>query len=542
MEKINEFAKINKYILKSLLLGTFFLALMIILIWPSSKNKRSIVMPVDPSRSLNLEENKEFIQTFFPLKNNVTSISLDFISNCTNDIMVRIYNNDTKEIYYEEDLEITKSGEQTIKLSNPIQGCQDKELYIQIIPVKLDLVKPLQIVLTNSEYKDNHLFFNGVESTDDIAISVDYDKRISHKIIGCIVLFIMLVYLSLIVSSPKKSGEEWNATYIDLIRVLAAGGVLLIHLGQGVPFSDFVRKYTDYGTHGVEVFFVISGFYIFASLQKNGNIKRFYCRRLSRIVPIYYVMITIVWSYYVLAGLPVPSDSSGLYWWRYIFFLSTLIPTDNSFWFNLCATWTIGVFMIFYLLAPFFCRIINTFWKSVAFIVSSYILGEVVILLGLRKYYIHMNEGLSLLEFNPFRYMWIFAFGISAYFAIKEKKEKTFIGLLMLVLLLRLTNILINTRVEYSIIISIMLVLFYNKKIGNKRLNHIVILLNPYTYCLYIIHPLVLLIFSHLHGYFDSNRQFGFAVLIIIGLSVYVIHHLFEVPMGKVISKLGGKC
>ena len=55
----------------------------------------------------------------------------------------------------------------------------------------------------------------------------------------------------------------------------------------------------------------------------------------------------------------IPADPQGLYWLRYFFLTNSVIPAPNDFWGNLSATWTISLFMAFYLLVPVFVRLIR---------------------------------------------------------------------------------------------------------------------------------------------------------------------------------------
>ena len=90
---------------------------------------------------------------------------------------------------------------------------------------------------------------------------------------------------------------------LDGIRALSIAMVLLAHVigTRGLVLPDSVTRYTDLGTLGVRVFFVISGFLIttllLAEQKKYGNISllHFYFRRTFRIFPAFYAFILIVY-------------------------------------------------------------------------------------------------------------------------------------------------------------------------------------------------------------------------------------------------------
>ena len=89
---------------------------------------------------------------------------------------------------------------------------------------------------------------------------------------------------------------------LDGVRAYAALMVLVFHFfGNG--FADyssdiiFYKKITEFGQHGVSLFFVLSGFVISRILIKNksneGYFSNFYIRRTLRIFPLYYLYLVL---------------------------------------------------------------------------------------------------------------------------------------------------------------------------------------------------------------------------------------------------------
>lgn len=58
---------------------------------------------------------------------------------------------------------------------------------------------------------------------------------------------------------------------IQILRIIACMGVFCVHFGQGLELSGVLRKITDFGSWGVILFFIISGFVTFASLEHRGG-------------------------------------------------------------------------------------------------------------------------------------------------------------------------------------------------------------------------------------------------------------------------------
>ena len=141
-------------------------------------------------------------------------------------------------------------------------------------------------------------------------------------------------------ASPEQRIPE-----LDSVRGLAAFAVLLCHLPRGFWL----------GEHGVDVFFVLSGFLITGILLRNrgqpGLLKNFYARRGLRIWPIYYLLIPVI--YLINSRRGHPSDTSGLPWyllyaqniWAYWGGPNRPFP---HFW----HTWTLAIEEQFYLLWP----------------------------------------------------------------------------------------------------------------------------------------------------------------------------------------------
>lgn len=114
--------------------------------------------------------------------------------------------------------------------------------------------------------------------------------------------------------------------FLDALRGLAAGGVVLHHLFfssvmvtvyQGTSPS-WVRDLFQVGAHGVEIFFVLSGFVIAHSLRNNdlslASLGRFILRRQVRLDPPYWAALVFglvaLWARNHLPGVlrqPMPS-------------------------------------------------------------------------------------------------------------------------------------------------------------------------------------------------------------------------------------------
>ncbi len=77
---------------------------------------------------------------------------------------------------------------------------------------------------------------------------------------------------------------------IDALRGIACLSVVLFHFNVNQPDS---WHWMNLGVAGVDLFFIISGFIIFYSLQKRNDFKGFVISRFSRLYPAYWVSVCI---------------------------------------------------------------------------------------------------------------------------------------------------------------------------------------------------------------------------------------------------------
>ncbi|MDO4293916.1 MAG: acyltransferase family protein [Eubacteriales bacterium] len=149
---------------------------------------------------------------------------------------------------------------------------------------------------------------------------------------------------------------------IRLLRAAACLGVFITHLAPYLGVTGRAAWLANQGAAGVYLFFLISGFLAAGDRRLTAGRREifgYYRNRLLRLLPLYYAVILYNMALHGLLLRDVPSDPKGLYWLRYFFLTNAVLPAPDNFWGNLSATWTISLFAAFYLLAPFFVRLIR---------------------------------------------------------------------------------------------------------------------------------------------------------------------------------------
>lgn len=139
---------------------------------------------------------------------------------------------------------------------------------------------------------------------------------------------------------------------IDSLRCIAAFMVIMTHYLALVNF-----RWLSFGAHGVQVFFVISGFLITSILleqkdlavKKTIIVKNFIIKRALRIFPIYYLVI-ILFSILSLCGLWAWNRGEGIYYYTYT--TNILFYLQGTGGVQLNHVWSLAVEEQFYIVWP----------------------------------------------------------------------------------------------------------------------------------------------------------------------------------------------
>jgi peptidoglycan/LPS O-acetylase OafA/YrhL len=271
---------------------------------------------------------------------------------------------------------------------------------------------------------------------------------------------------------------------LDCLRGLAAIAVVLFHFTYGYDFGLKIMSedkfYFRYGNLGVQLFFLISGFVVFMTLEKTKKAKDFLVSRFSRLYPAYWA--SIVTTVVVTTLLSVPFQK-GIFEFKQVVINFTML----QYWLKIKdvdgAYWTLAVELTFYAIMLFvfllkkqkFITWICFGWLCLSFCFAAF---EIPF-----ENYIKV---VFILRFAP-----LFVGGI-IFFLLKNEPKDIYLHILVLLSLsteIYLLYQLDSNFVVYSIVTSFYIIfyLFIYDKLGFIA-NKFLIFLGSISYSLYLIH------------------------------------------------------
>jgi exopolysaccharide production protein ExoZ len=170
--------------------------------------------------------------------------------------------------------------------------------------------------------------------------------------------------------------------YIQILRLLAAVAVVAFH-AWGVAPEGFkvpegaVSFVLSCGGHGVDLFFVISGFIIFyATHRATLTPAEFLRRRVERIAPLYFV---VTFAVTILAiTLPATFGAHGWYTPRHILKSLAFIAFTDGEMPVVYMGWSLEYEMYFYLAVALLMALTRDVWRNIVMIFSALpILGRI---------------------------------------------------------------------------------------------------------------------------------------------------------------------
>ena len=249
------------------------------------------------------------------------------------------------------------------------------------------------------------------------------------------------------VISPKE-----HFRYLDSLRGWAALGVILIHgtllsKQSGIPFVLGIS-----GQRGVQLFYVISAFTLWHSLEIRPSRERhplgnYFIRRFFRIAPLFYLAVI---GNLLVNGL---ADLTPIQIFMGLAFLNGIDPsTINAV---AIGGWSIAVETTFYAVLPLLFAFVKNLRQALFLLTGVFILGQVLSDACYRYFQ-------KLLWSEYFYFYWfpiefpIFCMGIAAYFFWKQY--------------LRNRKFFFRQRISFALILGSILIFVSSLPISNAKL------------------------------------------------------------------------
>lgn len=317
---------------------------------------------------------------------------------------------------------------------------------------------------------------------------------------------------------------------LDGLRGIAAIVVVIFHFFS-YPLSNYIeniklyQKLTEFGQHGVSMFFVLSGFVITRILintrEDKDYFKRFYINRSVRILPLYYLFLVLYYSFYKLYSGSFIDFELQIPFYIYIQNFGEIFNIQSK---GPGHFWSLAVEEHFYLLWPLIVYLINPKYL-IKFI------GISIILIFLLKYIMLSNS----LSINKFTFTRIDQILMGSYIAILElnnffTKKRALIKIFLIssivipigifIYFFKDQFLFIKDIFKYTVLgilffslISVLIILDTNCIINKFLSSRIMQYFGKISYGLYVWHILVILIVE----------KYLLTEIIIIDLSVVIL-------------------
>jgi len=326
---------------------------------------------------------------------------------------------------------------------------------------------------------------------------------------------------------------------LDALRGIAALGVVFFHYTLGRAEAQYGIKL---GITGVDLFFMISGFVIFMSIQNLSTSLEFAVNRFTRLYPTYWTCVTITALLQLLLIISSSNNMVDLSVSKYLINLTmfqhyfSVNDIDGSYW-------TMIIEMVFYI---FIALILSL--KLVKYIIPIC----VVILVMIGVYSILLEQTFPNLNITLTYWVRLFAhfplfFAGILFFKIKEQQTKWFLNYLLIALCFVIQCSLYNnsskassyiSNAEHITMLSVYFIIFI--LFVNYKLQFIVtkptLFLGKISFALYLIHQFIstAIIIPYIVNQLMLNFWFAAFIALIISISIATLVTFFiEIPIGK---------
>lgn len=353
----------------------------------------------------------------------------------------------------------------------------------------------------------------------------------------------------------NNSNKTLKLDHIDSLRGVAILLVIMVHTSQNFDnLNFFIKKISEYGQFGVQLFFVLSAFTLCYTYEKTyltqNYLYDFFIKRFFRIFPMYYFGILIYSLFNYFSNYPIFEENYSLLniLINVIFLNGFYYPANNNI---VPGGWSIGTEMAFYLLFPilfvFIKKQINTNLKFLYLFIFIIIL-DFIIMLSIYIFTGKFIQNNNFLYFNLINQLSVFFFGFLIYYKLKNqifKKYNLTINLLLYLILTFLIFILWDMNDTFMFILIPLLTglsfLFLYKVFENNHYLNFRILrrIGELSYSMYILHFIFAWYFTDfIKNIFKNTIEPNIMYILLLLLSITLTYFLSNLT-NKYIENIG---
>lgn len=283
----------------------------------------------------------------------------------------------------------------------------------------------------------------------------------------------------------------------NLLRLLAALQVVYIHSVEHLHIKNelviFISNIISYFP-GVPIFFLISGYLITMSYEKNPNIKEYTINRILRIIPglyiSFFVGLLILWYFGQFSDVSFMSIVPWIVAQLTLFqFYNPEFIRDFGVGVVNGSLWTISVELVFYMILPMlYVFLKKDFYKRFALLLFiSFGFYYYITEISSKTFIYEKLIGVSILP-----YLFYFLFGLCAYkyreklMKYIEDKMLWYLGLYAIVCSINIDLFIFTVFKQVVFTLFIFSFVFSYKNLSYKLMKH-----NDFTYGIYIYHMLI---------------------------------------------------
>lgn len=311
-----------------------------------------------------------------------------------------------------------------------------------------------------------------------------------------------------------------HKNHFNLIRLFAALQVAFFHADALLPVEVsnpvvlFVKKMWWFFP-GVNMFFFISGFLVWRSLEQSTHIFQFYSKRIKRIYPALYTAFIIVTILLALDGqfadIRLFSYKIARWLFAQLTFFQYFVPLkfgDYGVGHPNGPLWSVAVEVQFYLVLPLIFKLVQQHSRSIKNSVIALLSAASYTFNHLQELHMEKDGWYLLTQFSVINYFYFFGIGILIYINF-DKLHTYFVNygkwFMLLFILCVIRWVWLERYYEayhansYNTLVSIMLALFvFSAAFIQTGKEKYFIQQNDFSYGLYLYHaPVINFIYTY---------------------------------------------